>query len=162
GLRIVAGGGVSHASARHKPLFDALTCIRLKTTLDEAGRKLSRNAERHVRPPAEMEEIFRDLPEAVRNTREIAERCAFTLEDLGYEFPDPHLTFATTLDGELRHRTFERARTRYGGPQSPRWPAAAAQIQRELELIARPRLAGHRRLLHHRVHYRPAQQPLAP
>jgi len=153
GLRIVAGGGVSHASARHKPLFDALTCIRLKTTLDEAGRKLSRNAERHVRPPAEMEEIFRDLPEAVRNTREIAERCAFTLEDLGYEFPDPHLTFAATLDGELRHRTFDGARTRYGGPQSPRWPGAAAQIERELSLIAKLGLAGYFLIVHDLVRY---------
>src|SRR5256885_12252245 len=66
GLRIVAGSGVSHATARMKPLFDALTCIRLKTTLDEAGRRLSRNAERHVRPPQQMEEMFRDLPEAIR------------------------------------------------------------------------------------------------
>jgi error-prone DNA polymerase len=153
GLRIVAGGGVSHATPRRKPLFDALTCIRLKTTLDEAGRKLSRNAERHVRPPAEMEEIFRDEPAAVRSTREIAERCAFTLEDLGYEFPDPHLTVATTLDGELRHRTLEGARTRYGGPQSPRWPAAAAQIERELSLIAKLGLAGYFLIVHDLVRY---------
>jgi error-prone DNA polymerase len=153
GLRIVAGGGVSHATPHLKPLFDALTCIRLKTTLDEAGRKLSRNAERHVRPPAEMEEIFRDLPEAVRSTREIAERCAFTLEDLGYEFPDPHLTFATTLDGELRHRTFEGARSRYGGPQSARWPAAAAQIERELSLIAKLGLAGYFLIVHDLVRF---------
>src|SRR5438105_6422394 len=153
GMRVVAGSGIRHAAPAGKPLFDALTCIRLKTTLDEAGRKLSRNAERHVRPPAEMEEIFRDLPEAVRNTREIAERCAFTLEDLGYEFPDPHLTFATTLDGELRHRTFEGARTRYGGPQSPRWPAAAAQIERELELVAKLGLAGYFLIVHDLVRY---------
>src|SRR5205814_9255140 len=49
GLRIVAGSGVRHASPQGKPLFDALTCIRLKTTLDEAGRLLSRNAERQDR-----------------------------------------------------------------------------------------------------------------
>ncbi|MFL5417363.1 MAG: PHP domain-containing protein, partial [Myxococcales bacterium] len=153
GLRIVAGGGVSHATARQKPLFDALTCIRLKTTLDEAGRRLSRNAERHVRPPQEMEEIFRDLPQAIRSTREIAERCAFTLEDLGYEFPDPHLTFATTLDGELRHRTFEGARGRYGGPQSPRWPKAAAQIERELSLIAKLGLAGYFLIVHDLIRF---------
>src|SRR5881394_3716032 len=100
-----------------------------------------------------MEEIFRDLPEAVRNTREIAERCAFTLEDLGYEFPDPHLTFAATLDGELRHRTFDGARTRYGGPQSPRWPGAAAQIERELSLIAKLGLAGYFLIVHDLVRY---------
>ena len=35
-----------------------------------------------------MAALFRDLPEAVRNTRRIAERCEFTLADLGYRFPD--------------------------------------------------------------------------
>src|SRR5437764_11766867 len=83
GLRIVAGSGVRHAAPQGKPLFDALTRIRLKTTLDEAGRRLSRNAERHVRSPPDVARLVRDLPEAVRRTREIAERCAYTLDDPG-------------------------------------------------------------------------------
>ena len=83
GLRVVAGGGIRHATPQLKPLYDALTCIRLKTTLDAAGRSLCRNAERHVRPAAESAALFRDLPDAIRNTRAVAERCAFTLEDLG-------------------------------------------------------------------------------
>ena len=118
-----------------KPLYDALTCIRLKTTLDGAGRALCRNAERHVRPPAEVAAQFRDLSDAVRNTRAVAERCAFTLSDLGYEFPDPHLQYSTTLDGELRHRTFDGARTRYGGPTSARWPKGVAQIHSHTRLV---------------------------
>ncbi|HYZ88333.1 MAG TPA: error-prone DNA polymerase, partial [Myxococcales bacterium] len=148
GLRVVAGGGVRHAVPGLKPLYDALTCIRLKTTLDAAGRALCRNAERHVRPPDEVAAQFRDLPDAVRNTRAVAERCAFTLSDLGYEFPDPHLRYATTLDGELRHRTFEGARTRYGDPRSARWPKAVAQIERELSLIAQLGLAGYFLIVH--------------
>ena len=135
GLRVVAGGGIRHTTPQLKALYDVLTCIRLKTTLDAAGRALCRNAERHVRPPAEMAALFRDLPDAVRNTRTVAERCAFTLEDLGYEFPDPHLHCSTTLDGELWHRTLEGARVRYGGPGSARWQKALAQIERELKLI---------------------------
>src|SRR5207237_1196536 len=111
------------------------------------------NAERDGRPPAEMADLFRDLPEAVRNTRAVAERCAFTLEDLGYEFPDPHLHYATTLDGELWHRTLDGARGRYGGPESPRWPKAIAQIERELNLIARLGLAGYFLIVHDLVQY---------
>jgi error-prone DNA polymerase len=153
GLRVVAGGGIRHAAAGLKPLYDALTCIRLKTTLDGAGRALCRNAERHVRPPGEVAAQFRDLPDAVRNTRAVAERCAFTLSDLGYEFPDPHLRYATTLDGELRHRTLEGARTRYGGPGSARWPKAVAQIERELSLIAQLGLAGYFLIVHDLVQF---------
>ncbi|HKC61166.1 MAG TPA: DNA polymerase III subunit alpha, partial [Myxococcales bacterium] len=153
GLRLVAGGGIRHATPQLKPLYDALTCIRLKTTLDAAGRALCRNAERHVRPPAETAALFRDLPDALRNTRAVAERCAFTLEDLGYEFPDPHLHCSTTLDGELWHRTFEGARVRYGGPGSARWPKAVAQIERELALIRKLGLAGYFLIVHDLVQF---------
>ena len=153
GVRVVAGGGIRHATPQLKPLYDALTCIRLKTTLDAAGRELVRNAERHVRPAAETAALFRDLPDAVRNTRAVAERCAFTLEDLGYEFPDPHLHSSTTLDGELWHRTLQGARVRYGGPESARWRKAVAQIERELSLIRKLGLAGYFLIVHDLVQF---------
>src|SRR5438309_184490 len=148
GVRVVAGSGVRHAAPGGKPLFDALTCIRLKTALDEAGRRLSRNAERHVPPPPEDAAQFRDLPEAVRLTREIAERCAYTLDDLGYGLPEPPFLHAESLDGELWHRTMDGARRRYGGPGSPRWSRASAQLERELALIARLGLAGYFLIVH--------------
>jgi error-prone DNA polymerase len=151
GLRIVAGGGVRHAAPEGKPLFDALTCIRLKTTLDAAGRRLSRNAERHVRPPGEMAALFRDVPSAVRATREIAARCAYTLDDLGYQLPEPQFLHDTSLDGELWHRTMDGARRRYGGPSSARWPRAVAQLERELSLIAKLGLAGYFLIVHDMV-----------
>src|SRR5467141_1828543 len=151
GLRVVASGGVRHASPEGKPLFDALTCIRLKTTLDAAGRHLSRNAERHVRPPRQIAAIFRDLPEAVRLTREIADRCAYTLDDLGYELPEPQFLHAASLDGELWHRTMDGARRRYGGAGSARWPKAIAQLERELALIAKLGLAGYFLIVHDMV-----------
>ena len=151
GLRIVAGSGVRHATAQGKPLYDALTCIRLKTTLDEAGRRLSRNAERHVRPPREVAAMFRDLPEAVRRTREIADRCAYTLDDLGYQLPEPQFLHDASLDGELWHRTLDGARRRYGGPSSSRWPRAIAQLEKELALIAKLGLAGYFLIVHDMV-----------
>jgi error-prone DNA polymerase len=151
GLRVVAGGGIRHAGPQGKPLFDALTCIRLKTTLDEAGRRLSRNAERQVRPPHEIAALFRDLPDAVRRTREIAERCAYTLDDLGYQLPEPQFLHAESLDGELWHRTLEGARKRYGGSGSSRWPKAIAQVERELALIAKLGLAGYFLIVHDMV-----------
>jgi error-prone DNA polymerase len=92
-----------------------------------------------VRPPREIAAQFRDLPEAVRLTREIAERCGYTLDDLGYELPEPQFLHAESLDG---------ARRRYGGPGSPRWPKASAQLEKELALIARLGLAGYFLIVH--------------
>ena len=148
GVKLVAGGGVRHATPQGKPLYDALSCIRLKTTLDAAGRQLLRNAERHVRTPHELQALFRDLPLAVRATKEIAERCAYTLDDLGYQLPEPTLLHSTSIDGELWHRTLEGARRRYGGPSSPRWPPALAQLEKELALIAKLHLAGYFLIVH--------------
>jgi error-prone DNA polymerase len=161
GVRLVAGGGVRHAKAQGKPLYDALTCIREGVTLDGAGRLLSRNAERHVRPPRALAHDFRDLPDAIANTRLIAERCAYTLGDLDYRFPEPRLQFATTLDGELWHRTLQGAKQRYGGVHSPRWPAALAQVERELHLIARLGLAGYFLIVHDLVLFCAAERILA-
>ena len=51
-----------------RPLADVLTCIREKTTIDRAGRKLAVNAERFLKPPDEMARLFRDAPEAIEET----------------------------------------------------------------------------------------------
>ncbi|MCW5889771.1 MAG: PHP domain-containing protein [bacterium] len=54
GVPVVATGDVRHAEPATKALLDVLTCIRLGTTLDRAGRALLGNAERHLRTPAAM------------------------------------------------------------------------------------------------------------
>jgi error-prone DNA polymerase len=74
-----------HPDAR--PLHDVLTCIREGVTLAEAGRRLLANAERHLKPPAEMARLFRACPQAVAATTEFLSRIDFTLDDLRYEYP---------------------------------------------------------------------------
>lgn len=46
-----------HAPAR-RPLQDLLTCIREHCTIDEAGFRLERNAERHLKEPEEMARLL--------------------------------------------------------------------------------------------------------
>ncbi|MBA5791041.1 hypothetical protein H3280_29080, partial [Escherichia coli] len=65
-----------------------LTCIREKTTIMRAGRRLEANAERHLKPGFEMARLFRDLPEAVAETMRFADRITFTLDELKYQYPD--------------------------------------------------------------------------
>ncbi|MCI0545961.1 MAG: PHP domain-containing protein, partial [Candidatus Rokubacteria bacterium] len=71
-LLVVATGGVRHATPGERPIFDVLTAIRLRTPLDALGRRLSPNAERHLRAPAEMARRFADLPQALAATGAIA------------------------------------------------------------------------------------------
>src|SRR5215831_2443421 len=122
-------------------LLDVLTCVRHHTTLDRAGRLLSRNGEQVMRSGRAMERLFRDCPEAVVNTGELALRLGFTLKHLGYQFPNYPLPPGQTPIGFLRELAARGARERYGtGPLLTR---ARAQIERELDLIGRLDLAGY-------------------
>lgn len=139
GLPLLATNGVRYASEQQKPLFDALTCLRHKTTLDRAGQLLDANAERHLKPPRIMERLFADFPEAIHNTRALAERLQFTLKDLGYQFPDFPLPPGESKDSYLRILTERGARERY----RPYHEKARRQIERELHIIEKLGLAGY-------------------
>ena len=140
GIAPLATGDVRHARPAGKRLLDAFTCIANTAKLDDAGRLLLPNAERHVHTPANVAKRFADLPRALANTLAVAERCEFRLEDLGYAFPDFPLGAGETLPGKLRELAFAGARERYGG----KVPAKArAQLDHELGMIGRLSLEGY-------------------
>ena len=139
GIPLLATNAVRYASPASRPLLDVLTCIKNKTTLDEAGRLLSMNDECYLKPPAEMAELFQDYPEAVENTTALSERLGFTLEDLGYRFPAYPVPPGETMSSYLRKLTDEGARRRY----RPYHEKARRQIEHELALIEKLDLAGY-------------------
>ncbi|TMA37354.1 MAG: PHP domain-containing protein, partial [Deltaproteobacteria bacterium] len=136
---VVATNDVRHARPSGRALLDVLTCIRLGTTLDQAGRRLLQNAERHLKSAREMAALFHDAPDAIRQSRRIAERCAFTLADLGYRFPEFPLPPGETPDNHLRALTYGGARERYRTIT----PRIRAHLEHELGMIERLDLAGY-------------------
>jgi error-prone DNA polymerase len=122
-----------------RALLDVMTCIRLGTTLEEAGRSLWVNNERYLKTPSAMLELFRDRPGAITATNEIADRCAFTLKDLGYRFPDYPLPPGESPDGYLRALTEAGARERWSTIEG----RIRRQLEHELDVIARLKLAGY-------------------
>jgi error-prone DNA polymerase len=138
-LPLIATNGVRHATPEERELFDALTAVRHKTTVMEAGKLLARNSERHLKPPRKMERLFADVPESIAETRELSQRLDFTLADLGYEFPKYPMPPGETIHSFLRKRTEEGARRRY----QPYHDRARAQIERELALIEKLNLGGY-------------------
>ncbi|ODS56138.1 MAG: error-prone DNA polymerase [Acidobacteria bacterium SCN 69-37] len=136
---VMASNGVRFATPGERPLYDVLTCIRHHTTLARAGRRLTENAERHLKSPQAMARLFSDLPEALAGTAALAERLEFTLADLGYRFPTYPVPDGGTQDAYLRQLVQAGARDRY----RPYHDRARAQIERELALIAQLDLAGY-------------------
>ncbi|MEB2344154.1 MAG: error-prone DNA polymerase [Deltaproteobacteria bacterium] len=140
GVPVVASNDVRHARAADRVVLDVLTCLREKTSLDGAGRRLAPNAERHLKPPAEMARLFADRPDWLRATRAVAERCAFRLDALGYHFPAFPTPDGVSQQEWLRRLTFAGARRRYGSPLPDR---ARRQLEHELAVIAKLDLAGY-------------------
>ena len=143
-LPLLATQGAQYAKPEERQILDVFTCIRNHCRLDTAGRLLARNSERYIKGPQEMLRLFADLPEATANTLELSSRLEFTLENLGYEFPRYPVADGETMDAFLCERTYEGARDRYLRPgQHELWQRARRQIERELALIAKLKLAGY-------------------
>ena len=136
---VLASNGVRFAETTDRPLYDVLTCIRHKTTLERAGRRLSWNSERYLKPPDVMVRLFADIPHAVASTRELADRLEYTMADLGYQFPEYPVPAGETMASFLRKIAQAGARERY----RPLHDAARRQIERELNLIEKLDLAGY-------------------
>ena len=119
-----------HDPAR-RPLLDIVTCIRHGTTLEAAGRLLSLNAERHLKPAAEMRRLFAEAPEAVAETLRFAEGLTFSLDELGNDYPEELREGFATPQEALATFAEEGARRRYPPETYP-------------ERCARPRHVGHR------------------
>jgi len=136
---LVATNGVRFAVAEDRPLYDLQTCLRHKTTLDRAGRRLARNAERYLKAPAAMTRLFRDQPAALAAAGELADRLSYTMADLGYRFPAYPVPAGDTMSAFLRAITEVGARERY----RPYHDRARRQITRELDLIEKLDLAGY-------------------
>src|SRR5579862_8793948 len=142
-LPLLATNGVSYAIPKARELADAFTAIRHHQTLSTAGRLLAHNSERHLKSPQEMQQLFADLPEAISNTLEVSSRLEFTLNDLGYEFPRYPVPDGETMNSFLREQAWVGFRHRYGRTSQDMQNKACRQIEKELALIEKLKLAGY-------------------
>lgn len=97
-----------------KPLHDVLTCILHKTTLKAAATKLTLNRERYLKSPEQVMSLFRERPDLVSRTVEIASRITFRLSDLRYKYPQENLPPGKTAPEYLRELVEAGIRFRYG------------------------------------------------
>jgi error-prone DNA polymerase len=143
-LPTIATNGVRYATAYDREILDLFTAIRHHVELDQAGRLLAMNSQRHLRPAREMAALFRDIPGAIENTINLSSRLKFELSDLGYEFPQYPVPDGETMDSFLRKRVEEGVQRRYG-PKNDRdlMERAKKQVKHELALIAKLGFAGY-------------------
>jgi error-prone DNA polymerase len=112
-LDLVATNAVLYHAPHRRQLQDVLTCIREKCTIHEAGFRLEANTERHLKPPREMARLFKGHEDALERAVEIAEACAFSLDELRYEYPDEPVPEGKTPQSHLVDLTWEGAQWRF-------------------------------------------------
>jgi error-prone DNA polymerase len=135
---LVAINDAHYHAPERKPLADVLTCIREKCTIADAGFRLAANAERHLKPPAEMARLFAKFPNAIENTMKIAKACHFTLKQLENEYPDEPVPPGKTAQQHLEDLTWVGARRRYPKELFPNGlpEDVTKTIKDELKIIA--------------------------
>ncbi|HET7411712.1 MAG TPA: PHP domain-containing protein, partial [Pararhizobium sp.] len=132
GIPLVATNDVHYHHPDRRPLQDVVTCIREKCRIDEAGFRLLANAERYLKPAAEMARLFAAFPQALGAIEMIVSRCRFSLDELAYNYPNEPVPPGTTPQAHLEKLTWEGAERVYQGAIPEK---VAAALRKELALI---------------------------
>lgn len=130
-IPLVAVGDVHFHVRSRKPLQDVMTATRLGKPLTACGLDLQQNAERHLRTRLRLAQTY--PPDLLSETLVVAARCAFSLDELRYQYPSEVVPPGETPTSYLRRITYEGA--------GRRWPdglpaKVQTQITHELTLIA--------------------------
>ncbi len=131
-LPLVAAGDVHYHTADRMLMHDCVTAVRNGTTIDQVHQYRFANGQRHLRSLAEIADLYRDVPDAIERTGEIAERCSFQLSELRYEYPEEIAPTGMSQIEHLKRLTWEGARQR--------WPGGVPEkiidlIRHEMEII---------------------------
>ena len=156
GVPVLATNDALYAAPDARPLHDVLTCIRFGTSLREAGKELEANAERHLKPPSEMQRLFVAMASACTETVRFLSRIEFSLDDLRYEYPHEPVPDGWPSDDWLAHLVWEAARKRHDGdiPEKLR-----KMVQAELDFIREHKFAYYFLTVHDLVRFAREQKP---
>ena len=114
GLKLVATNDVHYIEKSHSHAHDCLICIGTQTQLTDTKRMKYAEQQFYLRSAEEMKARFAEVPEAVQNTLEVADKCNLEIEFGKLHYPVFHPPEHFTREGYLRHLLAEGLRKRYG------------------------------------------------
>jgi len=112
---------------------DVLLMINTQTTVKSPKRlSMVDVPDFYIKSPEQMAEEFRDFPDALKNTAEIAEKCNLEIELGKWHFPKFFIPKNQTPENFLREKAFSKAKEHYGDPLSSE---IKERLEYELEII---------------------------
>jgi DNA polymerase III subunit alpha len=137
----LCGTNDSHyLEADHSRAHEALLCIQTGTTMSDPDRWKFSSNEFYVKSADEMRAVFKDLPEAYRNTLAVAERCNVDLQFGQFHLPRYQVPDGFTLDSYLEERAFEGLKWRYGSSPAD---AVVERLRYELGVVSKMGFSGY-------------------
>ncbi len=112
-VRLIATNDALYHDAQQRDLQDVMACIREGVRIESAGRLLESNAERHLKPAAEMMRLFRTAPEAIAETQVLLDLIDFDLDHLKYDYPQEPVPPGMTAHEYLKRRVWFHAGIKY-------------------------------------------------
>jgi DNA polymerase III subunit alpha len=131
GLRPVAVTPVYFITPGDHPIHRVLSAIRCNVTVDTLRPGETMPPSHWFRSPEEMERLYADWPDALRNTDWVAEQCNLELR-LGVPmFPESELPKGETPFSVLWKESFEGIKKHY----NPLTPQVVQRLQYELDVV---------------------------
>ena len=114
GLKLVATNDVHYVEKSDSHAHDSLICIGTQALLSDTNRMRYVQEQFYLRSPEEMAALFSEVPDAVRNSMEIAAKCNVEIEFGKLNYPVFNPPEGHTREGYLRKFLAKGFVERYG------------------------------------------------
>ena len=135
GLKIVATNDVHYVQKEHAAAHDVLLCIQTGAKITDEKRMRYPAPEFYLKTTEEMAALFKDVPEALATTLEIAEKCDLKIELGQNKFPAYAVPEGETRDGYLRRLCEEGLVRRFG--ERAKEPELKQRLDYELDVLGK-------------------------
>lgn len=112
-IPLVATQDIHYSKTEDAPYHDILLAVQTGNNLDDPDRLTLKKDNFSMRSPAEMAELFKDLPEAIENTVKIASECNIEIELGKIRLPKFPIVENITANQLLEKILKERIKDRY-------------------------------------------------
>ncbi|GAB4493040.1 MAG: hypothetical protein Fur0016_21060 [Anaerolineales bacterium] len=131
--KFVATNDVHYINLEDAQYQDVLLAVQTGKALNDPDRMRYESQTFYLRSPQEMSRLFAEIPSALSNTLEIAERCNVDLSFKGYHIPEFDVPEGYTPQSYLHHLCEEGLEKRYGPRKND--PTIRERLNFELEVI---------------------------
>ena len=112
-LPLVATNDIHYLEKSDAFYQDVLLCIQTGKTINDENRMRFSSAEYYFKSAREMEELFREVPEAITNTLKIAERCNLEFSFNEFYLPSFEIPSGETPESCLKRLVYQRLPQKY-------------------------------------------------